>query len=112
MIVLQTSDPLSQGARVMVAEILHVAHLEARPFRRRQHDRNRRDVAVRKNMFIDERRAAFTARADPFPDRMVEEDTAGFQESAELFEISLQMGAAHVFRHADAHDRIERLRLR
>src|SRR5439155_11976377 len=85
-----------------------VSHLEARLLGRTQRHPDRRQLAVGKDVALDERRALLRRPPERPRDPVVQEDATRTKHVAHAAEVLGQELLADVLEHADARDLVER----
>ena len=104
----QIVHPTSQGAAVVLAQALHVAHLEVGALDRGDHVAQRQQFTVGEDEGTDER-PTWSAGARPPDDLVVEQSPARHQQPVQRASVLLPSFRPEVFGHADARDGVERL---
>lgn len=106
---LQVGHPAPQGQRVVLADRLHVPHLEAGAFELGDGGADRRQFAVGEHVGVDElvdlvRRLVPLGAAG---DLVVEEPSAGLEQGVQVPGVLQVAVGADVFGHADGGDGVE-----
>ena len=95
-----------ESARIMFAQILHIAHLESGPLRRARRLTDTRQPVIRKHIAIQKRVARPERVRRAGRDPVIEEPAARFERSISAIKVALER--LHVFDRADAGDLVER----
>src|SRR5262249_16976054 len=104
---LEVREPAAQRPRVVLAQALDVAHLEARVLERGDDVADLMELAVREDVALDEHRGVGARRGDGGPpDAVVQEAAAGAQQLEEPAAVLVEAVAPDVLVHADRADRI------
>src|SRR5579883_994368 len=82
----------------MIAKVFDIANFETVVFRRTQHHINRRQIAIRKHIFINEGRA-FTMIRRGASNAMIQEYASRTQQAISAAEILRKVRLAHMLYH-------------
>src|SRR5919106_4577824 len=104
---LEVAAPLTERPRVVLAQVLAVAHLEAVIVHRADHRARTLELTVGKDVAVEERPGAVALAVRGPGDRVVEDASLGTELAGEGLEVAAELGTSDVLHGPRRGDRVE-----